>query len=71
MSEEKQEKQKRYDFSQPKPTSRYVFQPKGIQPRAKPSEYKHPRTIEEAILDVLKSIDAKLDTIIAELMKKG
>ena len=70
MSEEKQEKQKRYDFSQPKPTSRYVFQPKGIQPRAKPSEYKHPRTIEEATLEVLKNIDSKLDLII-ELMKKG
>jgi hypothetical protein len=70
MSEEKQEKQKRYDFSQQKPVGRYTFQPKGIQPRAQPSEYKHPRTIEEATLDILKSIDSKLDAIISIIKKE-
>ena len=67
MSEEKQPK---YNFGQQTTTGKYVFQPKGIQPRAQPSEYKHPRTIEEATLEVLKNIDSKLDLII-ELMKKG
>jgi len=57
----------RFNFGQQRPRGCRPFEPEGIpqrRERAQPSEYRQPRTIEEAILSELKKTNEKLDLLI-------